>query len=81
MRPASLPGFTRGMLRGTPYPTLLPCPGARVEGMLIRPVPRAMVALKRYEGACYRLLPVRVMTARGPLRARAWIVPGFLAQR
>jgi hypothetical protein len=80
MHPARLPGFTRGMLRGTPYPTLLPCPGAVVDGMLIRPSPRAMAALRRYEGACYRLVPVRVHGARGPVRARAWIVPRFMAR-
>jgi hypothetical protein len=80
MRPAALSGFQRVAFRGTPYPTLLPSPGQRVDGALIRPAPHAMAALRRYEGACYRLIPVRVLAARGPVHARAWVVPRFMAQ-
>ena len=80
MRPATLSGFRRVAFSGTPYPSLLPSPGHRVEGALIRPTPRAMAALRRYEGPCYRLVPVRVMAARGPVRARAWVVPRFMAR-
>ncbi|WP_458097697.1 gamma-glutamylcyclotransferase family protein [Roseomonas sp. WA12] len=80
MRPASLKGFGRVVFRGTPYPSLLPSPGQCVDGALIRPAPHAMAALRRYEGACYRLIPVRALTPRGPVRARAWVVPRFMAQ-
>lgn len=50
-----------------------------MEGALIRPGPAAMAALRRYEGACYRLVPLRVEDRRGPVRARAWVVPRFMA--
>ncbi|MBB5694537.1 hypothetical protein FHS87_002583 [Roseomonas pecuniae] len=50
-----------------------------MEGALIRPGPAAMAALRRYEGPCYRLIPLRVETRRGPVRARAWVVPRFMA--
>ena len=80
MRPASLSGFQRVAFLGTPYPTLLASPGQRVNGALIRPSPHAMAALRHYEGACYRLIPVRALTPRGLVRARAWVVPRFMAQ-
>ena len=37
------------------------------------------VALAAYEGACYRLVPVRVETARGWRRARAWVAAHWRA--
>jgi len=80
MRPALLAGFARVRFRGTLYPTLLRDERGWVKGALIRPSPRALTALKRYEGACYRLIPVRAQTTRGPVRARAWAVPRHLAE-
>ncbi|WP_345892985.1 gamma-glutamylcyclotransferase family protein [Roseomonas acroporae] len=71
-RPAVLHGWRRVILRGTPYPTLLPAPGAEVTGLLIRPGAAAMARLRDYEGPSYRLVPVRVATARGPRNALAW---------
>ncbi|WP_277753787.1 gamma-glutamylcyclotransferase family protein [Muricoccus nepalensis] len=81
MRPAVLPGQARVFFRGTPYPTLLARPGARVEGALVRPSLDALAALRRYEGPCYRLCPVRVRARRGWCRARAWVVPRWMASR
>ncbi|WP_309228528.1 gamma-glutamylcyclotransferase family protein [Roseomonas sp. KE2513] len=81
MRPAVLHDHARVFFRGTPYPTLVPQPGGRVEGALIRPVPAALAALRRYEGATYRLIPVRVQSRQGWRQARAWMVPQRLAAR
>jgi len=79
LRPAVLHGYRRVAFRGTPYPTLIPCPSGRVHGALLRPAPPALAALRRYEGPCYRLVPLRVVTPHGPVRARGWVVARFLA--
>lgn len=72
--PALLRGFRRVYLRGTPYPTLVPAPG-EVRGALLRVSWPALARLKRYEGPGYSLRPVRVRAKRGPVWARAWVVP------
>ncbi|WP_165943272.1 gamma-glutamylcyclotransferase family protein [Roseicella aquatilis] len=79
LRPARLPGWARVGLRGTPYPTLLPDPGVVTEGALLRCGPGALARLAAYEGASYRLVPVRAETPRGPRRARAWVAPRWRA--
>jgi hypothetical protein len=72
---ARLAGWQRVPLRGTPYPTLRRGAG-EVAGLLLpRLSPAAMRRLAAYEGASYRLAPVRVLTVRGLRRARAWIAP------
>ena len=75
LRPARLEGWARVGLRGTPYPTLVAAPGAATEGALLRCGPGALARLAAYEGAAYRLVPVRVITRRGPRNARAWVAP------
>jgi hypothetical protein len=71
--PARLVGWRRVRLRGTPYPTLVRAV-AEVQGLLLpRLAPAALARLAAYEGASYALMPLRVMTRRGPRRARAWI--------
>ena len=77
--PAILPHHARRPLRGTPYPTLIRQPGAVTEGALLRPGPAAFRRLAAYEGAEYRLTPVRPLTPRGPVCARAWIAPRWRA--
>jgi Gamma-glutamyl cyclotransferase, AIG2-like len=77
--PARLPGHRRVFLRGTPYPTLLPDAEATVEGVLVRAGPRPLRRLAAYEGPPYRLVPIRVLTTRGPCRARAWLAPRWRA--
>ncbi|WP_426959903.1 gamma-glutamylcyclotransferase family protein [Muricoccus radiodurans] len=79
MRPAVLEGQGRVLFRGTPYPTLVPQAGGRVEGALVRPGPAALAGLRAYEGPCYRLVPLRVQGRRGAVMARAWIVPRRMA--
>ncbi|MBL6080728.1 gamma-glutamylcyclotransferase [Belnapia sp. T18] len=79
LRPAVLPGHARRPLRGTPYPTLIRQACAVTEGALLRPSPAALRRLAAYEGAEYRLTPVRLLTPRGPVRARAWIAPRWRA--
>ena len=77
--PARLEGWQRVALRGTPYPTLIPAPGAVTEGAVLRVGPAALARLAAYEGPPYRLVPVRVMTAAGPRRAQAWVGPAWRA--
>lgn len=79
LRPAALHGHARVVFRGTAYPTLARHAGGVVEGALVRPGPSAMAALRRYEGACYRLIPLRVRSGRGLRWARAWMVPRRMA--
>jgi gamma-glutamylcyclotransferase (GGCT)/AIG2-like uncharacterized protein YtfP len=79
LRPARLEGYARTGLRGTPYPTLVPRPGAWTPGAVLRADPEARRRLAAYEGAQYRLVPVRVETRRGPVRARAWMAPRWRA--
>ncbi|WP_240791036.1 gamma-glutamylcyclotransferase family protein [Roseomonas sp. AR75] len=77
--PARLAGYRRVALRGTPYPTLLAGAG-EVAGLLLpRLGAAALVRLAAYEGPEYALRPVRVATARGPRRARAWVARGWRA--
>ena len=78
-RPAVLEGHARVAFRGTPYPTLIPRPGARVAGRLIRPSPAAFRRLVAYEGACYRLVPVRARVDGRARWARAFVVPRRMA--
>jgi gamma-glutamylcyclotransferase (GGCT)/AIG2-like uncharacterized protein YtfP len=77
---ASLPGYRRVRLRGTPYPTLLRGTG-EVRGLLL---PRLAAAdfdrLFAYEGPFYALVPVRVTTRRGPRRTRAWVAARWRAE-
>lgn len=79
MVPAILLGHRRVALRGTPWPTLRPDRQGAVAGEVIRPPAAALRRLAAYEGAEYRLCPVRVLTPRGPLRARAWMAPPWRA--
>jgi gamma-glutamylcyclotransferase (GGCT)/AIG2-like uncharacterized protein YtfP len=80
MQPATLTGWRRVTLRGTPYPTLLPDPSAAVAGAVVRAGPAALARLSAYEGPGYALMPVTVATARGPVRAQAWIAPPWRAE-
>lgn len=79
--PARSTGWQRARLRGTPYPTLLRGQG-EVSGLLLPVIPPARFArLSAYEGASYRLAPIRVATRFGPRRARAWLAPAWRATR
>lgn len=72
MTPAGLQGWRRVRLRGTPYPTLRHAPG-QVAGAVIDADAATLRRLSAYEGVRYRLQPVTVRTARGPMTAHAWI--------
>lgn len=76
--PARLPGFRRVALRGTPYPTLVADEG-EVAGWLVALPSAPLARLQAYEGASYRLVPVRVMAKRGARRVRAWAAPRWRA--
>lgn len=79
LRPARLEGYARAGLRGTPYPTLVRRLGTETPGAVLRAGSAARRRLATYEGAQYRLVPVRVWTRRGPVRARAWVAPRWRA--
>ncbi|MBR0679691.1 gamma-glutamylcyclotransferase [Roseomonas eburnea] len=79
LRPARLDGWRRVFLRGTPYPTLVEDAASVVEGAVLRAGPAALARLAAYEGSAYALAPLTVTTARGTLRARAWIAPAWRA--
>ena len=79
LRAARLEGYSHVGLRGTPYPTLVRQPGAETAGAVLRAGPSARQRLAAYEGSRYRLVPVRVETRRGPMRARAWMAPRWRA--
>ncbi len=78
LRPARLSGFLRVFLRGTPYPTLVRRAGA-VDGALLRVTGAPLARLNAYEGPSYALHPLRVVTARGPVRAVAWVAQRWRA--
>lgn len=77
--PAVLPGWRRVALRGTPFPTLVRARRHRVHGLLLRLIGAPKRRLQAYEGKAYRLRPIRVLTARGPRGALAWIACAALA--
>ena len=79
LKPARLEGYARTGLLGTPYPTLVRRPGAETRGAVLRAGPAALRRLAAYEGPQYRLVPVRVETPRGPVRARAWVAARWRA--
>ena len=54
-------------------------PGAATRGAVLRAGPAARRRLAAYEGPQYRLVPVRVETRRGPVRARAWMAARWRA--
>ena len=81
LRPARLAGFSRVYLRGTPYPTLVALAGGAVDGALLRVTGAPLARLKAYEGPSYALHPVRVATARGPVRAVAWLAQRWRADQ
>ncbi|NMJ40282.1 gamma-glutamylcyclotransferase [Roseomonas sp. JC162] len=80
LRPARLAGWRRVFLRGTLCPTLVEDAAAAVEGAVLRAGPAALARLSDYEGSAYALTPLTVATARGPVRAQAWIAPPWRAE-
>jgi gamma-glutamylcyclotransferase (GGCT)/AIG2-like uncharacterized protein YtfP len=77
--PAAAMDWRLVVLRGTPYPTLVPLPGARTEGILLCPSWSVLARITTYEDPPYRLHPVAVIAPKGALRARAFIAPEWLA--
>jgi gamma-glutamylcyclotransferase (GGCT)/AIG2-like uncharacterized protein YtfP len=73
---ATLPGYARYRLKRHIYPAIIPKPGAAVHGVLYRNLDKAaLTALDRFEDTCYERVRVRVMTARGPRPAFAYVLP------
>ncbi|GIX10399.1 gamma-glutamylcyclotransferase family protein [Elioraea sp.] len=72
-RPALLAGYRRVILRGTPYPTLVPDREAAVHGLVTEVTPAVLRRLHAYEGPLYRFVTVRVLCEGATLAARAWI--------
>ncbi|MCS6921646.1 MAG: gamma-glutamylcyclotransferase [Elioraea sp.] len=80
-QPALLPGWRKTLLRGTPFPTLVPDDGSVVHGLLAKVSPRTLARLHAYEGRLYRFVTVHVLSAGRRLAARAWIAPPWRALR
>jgi gamma-glutamylcyclotransferase (GGCT)/AIG2-like uncharacterized protein YtfP len=72
VQPAELPGWRRVRLRFTPYPTLRRA-RARVAGLLLQADAVTLRRFAAYEGARYRLRPVRVRRDGRTVAALAWI--------
>ncbi|MBU8539833.1 gamma-glutamylcyclotransferase family protein [Falsiroseomonas tokyonensis] len=81
-RPAVLRGWRRVGLRGAPWPTLIRARHHLVPGLLLPLSGGPLRRLMAYEGAAYRLRPVRLHLARpatGLRRGFAWIAHPMLA--
>jgi hypothetical protein len=74
--PATLHGWQRVTLHGTPWPTLRRRHRSAVAGIVVDAGAAALRRLAAYEGSAYRLVPLVVATANGNVAARAWIAPG-----
>jgi hypothetical protein len=75
MRPATLAGWRRVRLRGTPFPTLVRGRDG-VPGAVVMVDAVALRRLHRYEGPRYRLIAVKPLVAGRPVRARTWVAAG-----
>ena len=71
--PAALPGYRRVRAKGASYPVLVPAPGRRVEGFLLkRPGPRDIRRINHFESDEYEALHLPI--AGG---GRAWAFVGL----
>lgn len=76
VRPATLAGFRRVGLKGTPYPVIVPGAAADVvAGVLVTGLAAADVRnLKRFEGAAYGIETVSVsLDGGGPVSASVFV--------
>ena len=80
LHPATLPGWRRVSLRGTPYPTLRRAFRARVAGALIDVDAAALRRLTADEGDRYLLRRVAVRAGGRETVAFAWIAPAVTAR-
>lgn len=76
-RPATLSGWRRVGLKGTPYPVVVPGAATdRVEGLLVTGLTAADVRrLERYEGAAYGIETVSVNASGGETMSANVFVP------
>lgn len=71
--PATLRGFRRVRLAGTPYPTLRPTTGAAVNGLFLGGLtPASLDRLAVYEGQAYRLIRCTVSVSDRRFAARVF---------
>jgi gamma-glutamylcyclotransferase (GGCT)/AIG2-like uncharacterized protein YtfP len=71
--PARLRGYHRGLVRGAPYPAVVPRPGAVTPGVLYAGLdPRSLRRVDRYEGEMYAREDLPVEMPDGSTR-RAWV--------
>lgn len=75
-RPAVVLGFARRTLRGETYPSLVPAPGAHVDGLVLADVDDAALTLfDAYEGPLYeRVRVVAALAEGGSCAAWSWLV-------
>lgn len=77
LMPATITGFRRMKARDASYPVLVPAPGERVEGRLLRHATRRDIArINHYESEEYRAELHRVVAADGGTHA-AWLYLGL----
>lgn len=73
--PAWLPDHVRCLLRGRPYPGVVPRPGQRVPGRLLHALDAASLSrLDAFEGPEYERRELRVITPRGGRSALAYVL-------
>jgi gamma-glutamylcyclotransferase (GGCT)/AIG2-like uncharacterized protein YtfP len=74
--PATIDDYERFFVTGETYPVLLPRPGARVEGIVVRGLDaRQADRLVRYEADFYDLIEVSVSTTDGIAQAAMTFLP------
>lgn len=74
VEPARIQGFRRVCVDGRSYPMLLPHSSGWVPGMLVHGLDaQAVHRLQMYEGWEYHLVPVRVATSSGTVRAGVFL--------
>ena len=77
---ADLPGYHVSWAKGHPFPAIHPKAGCQVRGILLRGCDAQVLArMDHYEsGFGYKLHPVTVMAAAGPVQAQVYLPPDGL---
>ena len=77
---ADLPGYHVSWAKGHPFPAIHPKAGCQARGILLRGCDAQVLArMDHYEsGFGYKLHPVTVMAAAGPVQAQVYLPPDGL---
>lgn len=75
VRPAELAGYARYLLRGCPYPAIVPAPGRAVSGTLLLDLDAEhFTLLDTYEGELYERRELVVAVGSAPVRAQSYVL-------